>query len=40
MSLLWHQRKHCPWPDTDGDRSFDKDDKCPEVKGTVVNRLS
>src|SRR5690606_33641974 len=27
----------CPWPDTDGDGVLDKDDKCPEVKGTVAN---
>jgi hypothetical protein len=28
----------CPWPDTDGDGVLDKDDKCPEVKGTVANK--
>jgi hypothetical protein len=27
----------CPFPDTDGDGVLDKDDKCPEVKGTVAN---
>jgi hypothetical protein len=26
------------WPDTDGDGVLDKDDKCPEVKGTVANK--
>jgi hypothetical protein len=25
------------WPDTDGDRVLDKDDKCPTVKGSVEN---
>jgi hypothetical protein len=25
------------FPDTDGDGVLDKDDKCPEVKGTVAN---
>jgi hypothetical protein len=30
----------CPFPDTDGDGVLDKDDKCPEVKGTVANKLS
>jgi hypothetical protein len=24
------------FPDTDGDGVLDKDDKCPEVKGTVL----
>jgi hypothetical protein len=26
------------WPDTDGDGVLDKDDKCPEVKGTVATK--
>jgi len=29
--------KGCPWPDTDGDKVLDKDDKCPTVAGTVAN---
>ncbi len=28
----------CPWPDRDGDGVLDKDDKCPDVKGTVANQ--
>jgi hypothetical protein len=35
--LLQDQKNGCPWPDTDGDGVLDKDDKCPEVKGTVAN---
>jgi hypothetical protein len=36
--LLQDQRNAgCPWPDT-GDGVLDKDDKCPEVKGTVANK--
>lgn len=27
----------CPWPDRDGDGVLDKDDKCPDVKGTAAN---
>jgi hypothetical protein len=30
----------CPWPDTDGDGVLDKDDKCPEVKGTVEIKVA
>jgi hypothetical protein len=32
------RKRSCPWPDTDGDGVLDKDDKCPEVKGTVANK--
>jgi hypothetical protein len=36
--LLQDQRKcRLSFPDTDGDGVLDKDDKCPEVKGTVAN---
>jgi RecJ-like exonuclease len=38
MSYCCRTKKEngCPWPDTDGDGVLDKDDKCPEVKGTVA----
>jgi hypothetical protein len=39
VQLLQVQEKmHCPWPDTDGDGVLDKDDKCPQVRGTVANQ--
>ena len=31
------ENKGCPWADKDGDGVLDKDDKCPDVAGTVAN---
>src|SRR5690606_41662354 len=36
-SDLPKENKGCPWPDRDGDGVPDKDDKCPDVKGTKTN---
>jgi hypothetical protein len=39
MSYCCRTKRKCrlSFPDTDGDGVLDKDDKCPEVKGTVAN---
>jgi hypothetical protein len=39
MSYCCRTKRKCrlSWP-TDGDGVLDKDDKCPEVKGTVANK--
>jgi hypothetical protein len=39
MSYCCRTKRKCrlSFSDTDGDGVLDKDDKCPEVKGTVAN---